>query len=87
MTQYNQPQKALKLDYPEVGKGKCNGTSTTTTTKPKTTTAKPKTTTAKPKTTTAKPKTTTEDNYGGDDDHYGDYEDWWWISTKLTKDA
>ena len=70
MTQYNQPQKALKLDYPEVGKGKCNGTSTTTTTKPKTTTAKPKT-------TTAKPKTTTEDNYGGDDDHYGDYEDWW----------
>ena len=82
MTQYNQPQKALKLDYPEVGKGKCNGTSTTTakpkttTTKPKTTTAKPKTTTAKPKTTTAKPKTTTEDYNGGD--HDGDYDDWWW---------
>lgn len=78
---YNQPQKALKLDYPEVGKGKCNGTSTTTTTKPKTTTAKPKTTTAKPKTTTAKPKTTTAkpktttEDYG---DHYGDDDDWWW---------
>ena len=68
LTQYNQPQKALKLDYPEVGKGKCNGTSTTT--------AKPKTTTAKPKTTTAKPKTTTEDYNGGD--HDGDYDDWWW---------
>ena len=68
LTQYNQPQKALKLDYPEVGKGKCNGTSTTT--KPKTTTAKPKTTTAKPKTTTASGTSTTTEDY-----YY--YDDWW----------
>jgi hypothetical protein len=49
---YNQPQNAIKLDYPEVGKGKCNGVPITTTIKPKTTTIKPKTTTAKPITTT-----------------------------------